>query len=92
MARYGGEEFVFLLPGTDSAGALELAERVRHEIAGASIDFNGTRIDLTVSVGCATVGQNLGELTALMKAADIALYRSKRLGRNRSSVYQAGDT
>lgn len=92
LARYGGEEFVIMLPGTDSAGAHELAERIRQEIAGAPMVLNHTQIEITVSLGCATLGEKLDGLEELLKAADIALYRSKQLGRNKSSVYLSMET
>ncbi|WP_114811559.1 sensor domain-containing diguanylate cyclase [Paraburkholderia kururiensis] len=86
-ARYGGEEFVVVLPDTDAANALLVAEgirealekswRARRETATAGLH------PFTVSIGCATARRtrpaSLGELT---KAADLALYEAKRAGRN----------
>jgi diguanylate cyclase (GGDEF)-like protein len=82
-ARYGGEEFVVVLPDTDEAGAMQVAEAIRHEVANGSIDFSGTPTRLTVSIGCATGRRahprSLAELTG---NADSALYAAKRGGRN----------
>ena len=84
-ARYGGEEFAVILPHTDSEMALRVAERIRcavHEFEFLS-EENPTRI--TVSAGVATFPDDEGveSVDALVRAADIALYRAKDLGKNR---------
>ncbi len=79
VARYGGEEFVVLLPDTDYAGAMVLAERCRRAIAGQPWD----RRPVTVSVGVATLALGATDGSALVREADEALYRSKAAGRNR---------
>jgi diguanylate cyclase (GGDEF)-like protein len=79
--RWGGEEFLLLLPGADEEGAAQLAERVRVELAGRSIPgVPGLRV--TASFG---VAQYAGEATTeqLVAAADDALYRAKRAGKDR---------
>jgi diguanylate cyclase (GGDEF)-like protein len=77
-ARFGGEEFALVLPATDAAGARVVAERVRHaaEAAAGPVPF-------TVSVGVACLGEHAGDARTLLAAADAALYRAKRRGRNR---------
>jgi diguanylate cyclase (GGDEF)-like protein len=84
VARYGGEEFAVLLPDTDTAGAAGLAERIRAAIDAQNIWHPATpRGRLTVSIGVATMtGRDDGEPSALVKAADGALYQAKRDGRN----------
>jgi PleD family two-component response regulator len=87
--RFGGEEFVVLLPQTDEANTLSIAERLRTHIAGMSIPINddarsGARVQLTVSVGVAALDAAGGELTDLLAAADAALYYAKQNGRNRT--------
>ncbi|MEJ2693933.1 MAG: GGDEF domain-containing protein, partial [Candidatus Thiodiazotropha sp.] len=79
--RYGGEEFVIVLNGTDEAGALLLAERIRQNIERLVI---GSLKDLqtTVSLGVASLQADEGA-AQLLKRADAALYRAKREGRNR---------
>jgi diguanylate cyclase (GGDEF)-like protein/PAS domain S-box-containing protein len=79
VARYGGEEFAAVLPDTDAAGAYEMAERLRRLIADASWSKRG----ITVSVGVATRSMATPSAASLVAAADDALYRSKRGGRNR---------
>ena len=85
-ARYGGEEFAIGLPETDLAGAVEVAERVRERIAGteiAMVDGDGS-MRVTTSIGAAAVARAGTDARALVDAADQALYRAKRGGKNRT--------
>lgn len=87
-ARYGGEEFTLVLPGQDLDEVLLVAERVRRAVE--ALDLSGhTRLPraVTVSLGCAGFPPTASEGAALLAAADEALYDAKRLGRNRSAVY-----
>jgi diguanylate cyclase (GGDEF)-like protein len=84
-ARYGGEEFAIGLPETDLDGAVEVAERVRVRIEGIEIpmvDGNGS-MKVTTSVGAATAARVGTDARDLVDAADQALYRAKRSGKNR---------
>ena len=83
-ARYGGEEFVVVLPGTTLPSALEVAERLRHGVAEASL-MSVPLVRTTVSVGAA---QHLpGEtVEQLLGRADNAVYAAKRGGRNQVCV------
>ena len=84
--RWGGEEFVLLLSGTGAEGGAQLAERVRRKLAERTILApDGTRIPITASFGVAAhpPAQADGELVA---AADEALYRAKREGKNRVEI------
>ena len=86
VARYGGEEFVVLLPNTWLAGAAELAERIRAGVQDLAITHGaGTeRGVVTVSLGIACVVPTPASASSiLVEAADAALYRAKREGRNR---------
>jgi diguanylate cyclase (GGDEF)-like protein len=89
-ARYGGEEFALVLPETPSLGAVQVAERIREAIEGASM--SGIRI--TASFGVATTARGwTGDIPAIVRAADQALYHAKRTGRNKVvSVELDGDT
>lgn len=78
-ARYGGEEFAIILPNTDNAGSLVVAEQLRRAIEQANWDDR----PITASVGVATMGEGVGTPEELVDFADRALYRSKQAGRNR---------
>ena len=81
-ARYGGEEFAILLPQTDIVGAEALAERLREAVESRALaESQGTAVTVTSSFGVASfpeAGNGLG----LFAAADEALYRAKRAGKN----------
>ncbi|MCL2284478.1 MAG: diguanylate cyclase [Fibromonadales bacterium] len=79
VARWGGEEFTVLLPNTNSAGALEMAESA-HAIIRKSTE-------VTVSIGVVTlIPGNFHSIDNFISAADDALYRAKEMGRNRIIV------
>jgi diguanylate cyclase (GGDEF)-like protein len=84
-ARYGGEEMAVVLPQTDLKGAEQQAERMRSAIEGMQIQRldGGGLLPITASFGVAAFPTQAAEKTALIAAADAALYRAKRGGRNR---------
>jgi diguanylate cyclase (GGDEF)-like protein len=82
-ARYGGEEFAVILPGTDAAGAAQLAERVRQGVENARLVVAGARLEVTVSLGVALWPTDGRDADALVEAADRGLYAAKQGGRNR---------
>lgn len=87
VARFGGEEFVVLCEQTDEAGALLLAERIREELAKTVFQTPNGPMSVTCSVGVATFPAAGGTWDELFKAADEALYASKRGGRNRVTAH-----
>ena len=86
--RYGGEEFILILPGATPEGAAGKAERVRIGIeTELKVPFeDGFLPQVTVSLGVAVYPLHANSADDAIKAADAALYESKRLGRNRVSV------
>jgi two-component system, cell cycle response regulator len=86
VARFGGEEFVALCEQTDEAGALLLAERIREELGRTKFTSPMGEFSVTCSVGVATFPDGGSDWDSLFKAADEALYVSKRAGRNQTSV------
>jgi diguanylate cyclase (GGDEF)-like protein len=84
-ARYGGEEMAVVLPQTDLNGAELGAERMRAAIEGMQIHRldGGGLLPITASFGVASFPAQATDKTALIAAADAALYRAKRGGRNR---------
>jgi diguanylate cyclase (GGDEF)-like protein len=84
VARYGGEEFAVVLPETDAAGALVIAERIRERVAALSLDTGQGPLAVTMSLGVATFPGDGARKAELVERADACLYEAKRGGRNRS--------
>jgi diguanylate cyclase (GGDEF)-like protein len=82
-ARYGGEEFAAILSGTDEAGALHTAERVRAALEKSQVIYEGARLVLTASIGLAVWPADGKTEATILAAADRALYAAKQGGRNR---------
>jgi diguanylate cyclase (GGDEF)-like protein len=87
VGRIGGEEFAILLPGSDEAAALQLAERIRDAFAQGAGEVEGRAVAATVSIGVAA--SRIGDLTGLLARADGALYQAKKSGRNRVAADRA---
>ena len=86
-SRAGGEEFCLLLPSTDLAGALEIAEKLRAAIA--RVEVPGVDREVSASFGVATYPEHAIDALTLMRKADRALYAAKQAGRNRVEVTAA---
>ncbi len=87
LIRYGGDEFAVLLPGVNGEHALMIADRVRQFVSGSTADGSDSLIQIPVriSMGVAQLEER-GTLDGLIRAADAALYRAKRAGRDVVSV------
>lgn len=90
-ARIGGEEFVVVMPDTTGAAAMGVAERLCNSIAGhqvqvASLDKS---LNVTASIGIATLLGPSESATNLLNRADEAMYRAKKSGRNRVIAHEA---
>ena len=83
--RLGGEEFIVAMPDTEAGIAEKVAERIRAQTAGSPFRIAGQSraLDVTVSVGVATLSFAGDGVAALMKRADQALYEAKNGGRNK---------
>jgi len=89
VARFGGEEFVLLCEQTDEKGAMLLGERIRDDLAKTAFRTVHGSISVTCSLGMATFPEAGRDWDALFRAADEALYLSKRSGRNRCTAWHA---
>ena len=84
VARWGGEEFLAIFPGTTTPGHRIAGERYRMRIANAPLTVENKPIEITISIGIATLGAETSD--DLLARADKALYRAKERGRNRVEV------
>ncbi|MBC3882001.1 diguanylate cyclase [Undibacterium sp. LX40W] len=89
IARYGGEEFCILLPGTNEAQALILAERLRRLFNELVIEWDGDIVRGSISIGVADTLHDAHEAHSILSAADLALYMAKHQGRNRVIAFSA---
>ena len=87
FTRYGGEEFLVIAPHTTEEGAIQLAERLRQRIANSPLQLSGEQnkveVNVTVSIGVASLTESVLDTESLMRLADGNLYRAKQEGRNR---------
>jgi diguanylate cyclase len=90
LARYGGEEFVVVLPNTNSNQALQVAEKIRQEVAKSPFHFRGVRVQITISCGVASFTKG-ATIEQVFDAADRALYKAKENGRNQCIVASTDD-
>ncbi|MBN1412146.1 MAG: diguanylate cyclase [Spirochaetales bacterium] len=90
IGRFGGDEFAVILPGVNLADAAGIAERIRELIELIEFNFDGKRIGVTISVGVTQMADDGASLKELLDRADKALYRAKRLGRNRVETSDGG--
>ena len=91
LARWGGEEFTLLLPETNEAEALKVAERFRHNIEQLVVNDFGRMIRCTISVGVASRHAQHVTLEHAISKADEELYQAKVQGRNQISTGRTSD-
>lgn len=82
VGRYGGEEFLLVLPNCDLPTTLRRADEIRKLICDTPVPTSTGDITVTISMGVRIAGAS-GSVEALLRTADVALYRAKRNGRNR---------
>jgi diguanylate cyclase (GGDEF)-like protein len=92
VARYGGDEFGIIMPEADMATCGIFMDRLRYAISGTDFrnqvdEFKG---QITISIGSAISPDDAEDAKGLFECADKALFKSKEMGRNRSTVYDAG--
>lgn len=89
VGRYGGEEFVAVLPDVDAQRCRAIAERVRLAVRQVAHETASGRCrTVTASIGCAAYPENGDDPEHLLRAADAALYKAKRAGRDRVELFE----
>jgi len=91
LSRFGGEEFILLVEDCKICTLIHVAERLRITVEKIPILYEGKELRITISMGCTYLPPGRKETPqALISQADTALYRSKQLGRNRTTLYKGG--
>lgn len=88
--RYGGEEFVVIMPDASLESSRQRAEELRKGVAALRLKYAGTPVQVTASLGVATLPEHGTTHQLVLRAADSALYLSKQKGRNRVTVAAKG--
>ena len=83
LSRYGGEEFAIILPEIDNHNAMQFAEKIRSLVEMAAFRFEDADIPVTISIGVASMQQDVHEPSEFIRIADERLYAAKAAGRNR---------
>ena len=88
LMRFGGEEFVLILPGAAKEDTFSIAERIRHIVSENHTAYGNNCIRITISSGCDAFPEtSIKEEGELIKNADEAMYRSKKSGRDRTTIH-----
>jgi len=87
LGRFGGEEFALILPDTSKDGASFAAERIRQQIEKQQIKAYDELLKVTISIGVATLPTDAKGYEELIDKSDWALYRAKKIGRNRVCAF-----
>lgn len=88
LARLGGDEFIFAMPGFHAAAAVEVARRLI-EVFSRPFEVGGHELTVTPSLGISIYPHDGGDLEALLRNADTAMYRAKEMGRNAFQFYSS---
>jgi diguanylate cyclase (GGDEF)-like protein len=91
VSRYGGDEFALLLPETDGEGGRSVAEKIRDVVRAGPFEFEDESVPMSVSIGVSAFPADGASARRLVMAADEALYRAKRGGRDRVDTAWEGD-
>jgi diguanylate cyclase (GGDEF)-like protein len=89
IGRFGGEEFLIIMPEAEKNGSKFAAERIRREVENHTIKAFGETIKVTLSIGMANFPVDAGSPLEIIDKADQALYQSKKIGKNKVTLFGA---
>lgn len=87
FGRIGGEEFAVLMPETKQSDAINLAERIRHNISKHESVLDSHTVNVTVSIGLSYLTKEDSIIQTVLRRADLALFKAKENGRNQTLMY-----
>jgi diguanylate cyclase (GGDEF)-like protein len=88
LGRYGGEEFIVLLSGGNIEEHHELTKQIHRTVQKTKVSHEDISVKMTISIGISSLGSNYGmSFEGLVKSADEQLYKSKRTGKDKISIY-----
>ena len=87
VGRYGGDEMLVVLPETDQAGALRVAEKLRRAVRGSAVPVEEGTARTSASIGLASYPDDGRSAAELINRADMAMYEAKRRGRDQIVRY-----
>ncbi len=90
FGRYGGEEFLLIMPDTHNNDCTLFCQQIRTSVQDMAINFDNIVIKVTLSMGVTRYRQGMKDYLQLIHEADIALYQSKKEGRNRVTTFSNG--
>ncbi|MBU5611331.1 GGDEF domain-containing protein [Geomonas azotofigens] len=88
-ARFGGDEFIIMYPDHDKEQIRPAVERIVRAMSSCPFSYDGNLMECTLSAGIASFPWDGDDLKSVVKQADLAMYRSKRLGKNRVSLAES---
>ncbi len=88
IGRFGGEEFVIISPHTDKRGAFVLADKLREAVSCHKFTGHAQDVSVTFSGGIAAVPDDGSDACEVLKKADDAMYKSKKTGKNRITIWE----
>lgn len=88
VARYGGEEFMVVFSDSDRLGIYKKVDKLRKGLSELVIENGEFKANITVSFGISTFPLNGEKVESLIEKADMALYKSKKDGRNKVTLYE----